>query len=89
MSEHKPVYIGIDRAHGDDETAIAICLKAKSRLVCTAVQKEGELQDAIMDLALAAREQHVFTPQELDEINAELDRCRDSIALWLDELGHG
>jgi hypothetical protein len=80
----KPVYIGIDPAVGTDEDAIEICEQHGRRIVCRAVAKPGELQDAIMQLALSG--QHVYTHAELDAINAQLDACQLSLREWIQRL---
>jgi len=85
MNAHKPIYISIDKAMSD-AYAIEICRASGKRLVSSAVQREGELQDAIMTLALGSG---CFTTEEIDTINGQLDRKRYSINVWLDELGHG
>lgn len=84
MRNSTTVYIGIDPAVGPDETAVEICEANGRRLVCRAVTQPGELQDAIMQLALAGRS--TYTPAEIDQINDELDKCHDSINVWLREL---
>ena len=88
MSEHKPVYIGVDPAGGDDEHCVAIALQAGSKLVCTAVRGESEVGDAIVRLAMAAREQTVYTPQELRELTERLERTRVTVKLWLKQHGY-
>jgi len=84
MSAHRTVYINIDPAM-DLEDARKLCQRNGRRIVCRAVAKPGELQDAIMALALDG--QLVFTHEELDRINGELDRCQESLADWMH--GHG
>lgn len=51
------------------------------RIVRRAVAPEGALQDAIMEVAM--RDKMHWSHAELDELNAELDRCNDSIRLWM------
>lgn len=50
------------------------------RIVRRAVATDGPLCDAIMALAMGSK--MAWSPAELDELNAELDRCNDSIREW-------
>jgi hypothetical protein len=53
-------------------------------LVRRAVQNDDELSNAIMDAAMAS--QRVWSPQEVDALNAQLDRCPFTIKVWLARL---
>lgn len=53
------------------------------RLVCRAVEKEGELQDAI--LVVAMRDKLEWTPEEVEALLAQLDRCTTRLSVWLSE----
>lgn len=54
------------------------------RIVRRAVQREGDLQDEIMRIALGQRE---WTHSELVALNEELDNCDLTITEWLKRMG--